>query len=91
MALSHTLACRTMTKARPTTVRFPELVDDALDALAEHYALDRSTMLRFLVMEKARTLGLVLRGGEAPGGASTKSPEPKSPEPKARPSRPRGA
>ena len=75
MAVSHTLALRTMTTpARPTTVRFPELVDDALDALAEHYALDRSSMLRFLVMEKARALGLVQKVDAA---TAATSPEPK--------------
>jgi hypothetical protein len=72
MALSHTLALQTMTTpARPTTVRFPELVDDALDALAEHYALDRSNMLRFLVMEKARALGLVHKADAPPPVASS--------------------
>lgn len=76
MAVSHTLALRTMTTARPTTVRFPELVDDALDALAEHYALDRSNMLRFLVMEKARALGLVHKGDVPPAPTSSPAAKP---------------
>jgi hypothetical protein len=57
-------------------LRLPPTADDALDAVAASLGLDRSSCIRFLVMEKARALGLPLPP------VSEKEPEtPPVPEP----------
>lgn len=47
-------------KSRLMRVKLPPAADDALGQVAAHLKLDRSSALRFLVMGKARELGLPL-------------------------------
>lgn len=62
MAPSHTLSFWEMPKqkSRPMTLRLPEQADEALDAVARELGLDRSSTLRFLVLEKVRAMNLPL-------------------------------
>lgn len=59
--------------SRLMTVKWPPAADAALEALAAELALDRSATIRFVVMEKARAMGLLDRRapGEAPAPAPT--------------------
>lgn len=52
-------------KCRPMTVKWPPAADAALEALAAELALDRSATIRFVVMEKARAMGLLDRRAPA--------------------------
>jgi hypothetical protein len=45
--------------SKPFTLRLTQPAEDALDAVAEHLGLDRSSLIRFLILQKARELGLV--------------------------------
>jgi hypothetical protein len=54
------LAAMVRQKSRLMRVKLPPAADDALGKVAAHLALERSSALRFLVLEKARALGLPL-------------------------------
>lgn len=51
-------------KSRSMVVRLRPEPDAALDAIARELGLDRSSTIRFLVMEKARALGLPVRADD---------------------------
>jgi len=65
-------------KIRPMTLRLSEQADEALDAVARELGLDRSSTLRFLVLEKARAMNLppTTRAPVVPPPAPPVAPEP---------------